>query len=112
MAQHVEVRITDDIDGSADAETRVFAIGRTTYEIDLGPKNQKAFDKDMARWAEHARKVSSGSRGSIASPVRRARHAGEPDAAAVRAWAQENNIEVSDRGRIPASVMESYLAAQ
>jgi len=29
----------------------------------------------------------------------------------IRAWAKDQGIAVSDRGRIPASVLERYLAA-
>ena len=34
-----------------------------------------------------------------------------PRAAAVRAWAREQGVEVSDRGRIPADVLRRYEAA-
>ena len=33
------------------------------------------------------------------------------DAKAVRAWATENKIDVPSRGRIPATVLEAYAAA-
>jgi hypothetical protein len=33
------------------------------------------------------------------------------EAAAIRAWARENGHEVSDRGRIPKTVVEAYRAA-
>ncbi|WP_193432350.1 Lsr2 dimerization domain-containing protein [Tessaracoccus aquimaris] len=29
----------------------------------------------------------------------------------IRAWAKDNGFEVSDRGRIPAGVLEAYEAA-
>lgn len=34
-----------------------------------------------------------------------------PDVATVRAWAKENNIEVSDKGRVSADVYEQYAEA-
>jgi len=34
-----------------------------------------------------------------------------PAAADVRAWARENGLEVSDRGAIPAAVLEQHAAA-
>jgi hypothetical protein len=34
-----------------------------------------------------------------------------PAPAAVRAWAREQGLEVSDRGRLPARVLEAYRAA-
>jgi hypothetical protein len=33
------------------------------------------------------------------------------DLKAVRAWAASNKIELSNRGRVPASVIEQYKAA-
>ena len=33
------------------------------------------------------------------------------DLKAVRAWAGSNKIELSNRGRVPASVIEQYKAA-
>lgn len=41
--------------------------------------------------------------GSVASSRR--------DTGAIRTWARENGHEVSERGRIPASVVEAYDAA-
>jgi hypothetical protein len=38
--------------------------------------------------------------------------AAPPTPAAVRRWATTNNIVVSDRGRIPAVVMDQYLGAR
>lgn len=39
------------------------------------------------------------------------RSAGRASNAEVRAWAQRSGIRVSDRGRIPASVMDAYAQA-
>ena len=33
------------------------------------------------------------------------------DPSAVRAWAREQGMQVGDRGRLPAAVLEGYLAA-
>jgi hypothetical protein len=32
-------------------------------------------------------------------------------AAAIRTWAKENGYEISDRGRVPASIREAYATA-
>ena len=57
-----------------------------------------------------ARRVSSG-RGSSSTPSRKRRRAGQQDYSGVREWAKENGYKVSDRGRVPASVLEAYEAA-
>lgn len=38
-------------------------------------------------------------------------HVTTPDTAAVRAWAKDNGMTVSDRGRLPADLHAAYLAA-
>lgn len=37
---------------------------------------------------------------------------GDYDSQAVRTWAQENGIEVNDKGRVPDDVVRQYFAAQ
>ena len=106
MAQKVTVALEDDLDGGPAAETIRFAFGGTDYEIDLSTKNAAAFRKALAPFIEHARKAG---RGQPRRPGRTAasrQHSGE-----VRAWAKEHGIAVSDRGRIPAGVVEQYNAA-
>jgi hypothetical protein len=46
--------------------------------------------------------------GSAPRRPRASRSGAASDAQAIREWARENNIEVSDRGRIKAEVVEMY----
>src|SRR5579859_5880087 len=103
MAQKVTVALEDDLDGGPADETVRFRFGGTDYEIDLSAKTARACRKKLAPFIEHARKPSRG-------PVRRAARtsAGRQRSGAVRAWARDHGLAVSDRGRIPASVMEQY----
>ena len=39
------------------------------------------------------------------------RRSGQTDYGPVRAWAKENGYSVSERGRVPAAVLEAYEAA-
>ncbi len=43
--------------------------------------------------------------------ARRPKTAGNPDAAAARAWAKENNVPCPDRGRVPKDVMDAWREA-
>ena len=97
---------TDDIDGSAAANTVNFSFDGVNYEIDLSKSNTKAFGKAMALYVGHARKVRN-------SRVRANRRgaASSHDLADVRAWAAKNGFEVSERGRIASVVLEAYDAA-
>jgi hypothetical protein len=105
MAQKVTVVLEDDLTGGPADETMRFAVDGAGYEIDLSAKNAAAFGKLLAPYFEHARKVgrAQGRRSGAASSRQRS---GD-----IRAWATEHGLAVSERGRIPASVVEQYHAA-
>ena len=116
MARKVQVILSDDLDDSISAdETVSFALDGTTYEIDLSEKNASEMRDVLGKYVSAARKVSS--RGTRASGAGRSRATGgggrmdREQAGAIRDWARKNGHEVSDRGRIPASVVEAYEAA-
>ena len=104
MAQKVTVTMTDDIDGTQAAESVSFRIDGTSYEIDLSKKNAAALRRMFTPYIEHARKVPRGARAGRLSRNRQR----SPD---VRAWAKSQGIQVSERGRIPASVVAQYEEA-
>lgn len=101
MATKTVVSVVDDIDGSENAETVNFAFGGSTYEIDLAPKNRDALKEALSPFIAAAHSTARGRGRSSASRA-------DDDAAAVRAWAAENGIHVSERGRIPRHVREQY----
>ena len=116
MARKVQVILSDDLDDSISAdETVTFALDGTTYEIDLSEKNASEMRDVLGKYVTAARKVSS--RGTRASGAGRSRATGgggrmdREQAGAIRDWARKNGHDVSDRGRIPASVVEAYEAA-
>jgi len=105
-ATKITAALEDDLDGGAADETLRFGLGGSEYEIDLNKKNAKAFRKQLAPYTEHARKAGRGQlRRSVRTSSSRERSGG------IRAWAKDKGIPVSDRGRIPASVVEQYEAA-
>src|SRR4051812_26268336 len=100
------VELTDDLDGSKADRTVAFSVDGTTYEIDLSKKNAAAFTKALKPYVDVARTVR-GTRGRRASASRgRSRN----DLADIRAWANGNGHQVSDRGRIPAAIIAAYDA--
>ena len=107
MASIVSVVVRDDIDGSPNAETVAFAFDGTNYEIDLAEKNRAKLVKEFAPYIGAARKVSL--RRSRTASARRTTTRGQ---AAVRAWAKEQGLKVSDRGRISAEILQRYEAAR
>lgn len=111
MAQRVVTELTDDIDGSVipegGGETVSFALDHVEYEIDLTDKNAAKLRKALRSFIDAARTMSAPSRRS--RPVVKPRANG--DARAIRAWAVENGLDLSARGRIPASIIAEYNAA-
>jgi hypothetical protein len=104
-APRVQVILEDDIDGSPADETVQFALNGTSYEIDLSSENAQALRSAFGKYVEHARRAPGGSR-QARGPWKRT------DTSAVRAWARAHGKEISERDRIPATVMKEYEAAQ
>ncbi len=119
MARKVQVILSDDLDENLPAdETVSFSLDGTSYEIDLAEKNAKELRDVFSRYVSAARKVGRGGRSSSSSSSgggTRSRGTGgrmdREQAGAIREWARKNGHAVSDRGRIPASVVEAYEAA-
>ncbi|HEY4631913.1 MAG TPA: Lsr2 family protein [Blastococcus sp.] len=114
MARKVQVILSDDLDESLSAdETVSFSLDGTSYEIDLAEKNATEMRDALSRYVSAARKV--GGRGTRGSGGGRSRAGGgrmdREQAGAIREWARKNGHAVSDRGRIPASVVEAYESA-
>jgi hypothetical protein len=106
VAQRVTVTLEDDLGGGPADETIRFAFGGAAYEIDLSTKNATAFRKELVPFIEHARTA-----GRSQPRPRRRTAAGRQRSGDIRAWAQAQDIAVSERGRIPASVVQQYQAA-
>jgi hypothetical protein len=101
--------VTDDLDGSSGAQTVSFSVDGRSYELDLAKKNRSAFDKAIKPYVDAARKAPANA--TRKASAQRGRNSSTVDLGAVRAWAAENDIAVSDRGRIAAAVMDAYNAA-
>jgi Lsr2 len=106
MAQKVTVELQDDLDGGPADETVRFGLDGAAYEIDLSSKNAAAFRRELVPFIGHARKAGRGQRRRPGRTSTSRERSGD-----IRAWAQDQGIAVSARGRIPASVAEQYQAA-
>ncbi len=108
MAQRITTLFIDDIDGDEAVGTVRFALDGTDYEIDLNSQNSDDLRNILRKYAALGRKVGGaarrtgrsgrGSRSTLSS-------------AEVRNWARMHNVEVKDRGRVPADIVEQYQAA-
>jgi len=112
MSQKVTVTFVDDIDEDLDAdETVEFSVDGANYTIDLSSENAQKLRNDFAMWIAHARKESGRrrTRGPVAAKGRAS--VDREQSAAIRDWARRSGHEVSDRGRIPAAIIEAYHQA-
>ncbi|MBF4563155.1 Lsr2 family protein [Microbacterium sp. VKM Ac-2870] len=117
MAQKVIVELVDDLDGTPIADgaggTVRFALGNKSYDIDLTDDNLATLEEALAPFIAAARVSSvSGTGGPRRAGARTPRKSSSVDLAAVRAWARANGHTVSERGRVSASILEAYAAAQ
>jgi hypothetical protein len=119
MAQHVNVKYVDDLDGSDAAGTVSFGLDGRAYEIDLSEDNAARLRDSLATFIAAARKsgVSGAADGrrahkmTTASSGPRRQPLDREQTAAIRAWARHNGHHVSDRGRISKTVMDAFQAA-
>jgi hypothetical protein len=109
MAQKVQVTLIDDLDGGQAEETITFALDGAAYEIDLSSKNATKLRDGFAAYVGAARKVgrASGKRGRTSGG---AATADREQNQAIREWAKKKGLKVSERGRIPADIVEQYHA--
>jgi hypothetical protein len=113
MARKVEVKLVDDLDGSQAAETVAFGVDGTLYEIDLNARHAKELRSSLQKYVESARRVGRGRTTATAARPARSERAPRGDRAqnrAIREWARRRDVELSDRGRIPRTIVEQYEA--
>jgi nucleoid-associated protein Lsr2 len=108
MAQKVQVLLVDDLDGGEASETVSFSLDGTAYLIDLSSDNAGKLRKDIAQYIDHARK-DGGSGGRRRGRARTG--PGRERSAEIRAWARQQGEKVSERGRIPATIIARYEAS-
>jgi hypothetical protein len=70
------------------------------YEIDLSSKNAGKLRDALAAYVGSARRVGG-----------RAARGGAVNTSEIRDWARAKGLDVSERGRIPATIIEQYNAA-
>ena len=79
----------------------------TEYEIDLSAAHSDELREALGQYLAHARRVG----GTARSAARTRRGSTTVDSSKVREWAKGQGIEVKDRGRVPADVVEQYKTA-
>ncbi|MGI8666908.1 MAG: histone-like nucleoid-structuring protein Lsr2 [Jatrophihabitans sp.] len=113
MAQKIQVLLVDDLDGGTATETVSFGLDGSGYEIDLSSDNANKLREVLAPFVGHARRASRGSTrpGTASRPGRSGARIDREQTQAIREWARKNGHKVSERGRIPGSIVEAYNSA-
>ena len=141
MAQQVNVKFVDDLDGSDAAGSVVFELDGRAYEIDLSDDNAARLRESLASFIAAARKSGGSAAGTrrvhkpapkmtapkmtapkmtapkmtapkmTATAGLRSQPLDREQTAAIRAWARQNGHKVSDRGRIAKTVVDAFQAA-
>ncbi|GAB3587949.1 histone-like nucleoid-structuring protein Lsr2 [Calidifontibacter terrae] len=109
MAQRVQIKLIDDIDGSDAVETVGFGLDGVFYEIDLSAAHAARLREDLAQWVGAGRKVKGGRSGVRAAS--RPTGGDKDELNRMRVWGRDNGYKVSDRGRVSREVQEAYAAA-
>jgi uncharacterized membrane protein len=107
MAQKIQVLFIDDLDGGEAAGTVRFGLDGTDYEIDLSTAHSDELRNALQQYITHGRRTG----GTARRAARSRRGSDGVDNARVREWAKGQGIEIKDRGRVPASVVEQYKTA-
>ena len=116
MAQKVQVLLVcdlhaDEVEGS---ETLSFGLDGSSYDIDVCPEHATELRDSFAPYVGAARR---GGRGAVAPAQRRSGRraaSGSDDrqrVSEIREWARAHGHQVSERGRIAATVLQAYQAA-
>jgi hypothetical protein len=103
VATQTVVTVTDDLDGSEAEETIRFAIDGTEFEIDLSKAHANELRGTLKPYIKAARKS-----GRRRAGRRRTANSDKEETKAIRDWARQQGMEVSDRGRIPAEIQQAY----
>jgi hypothetical protein len=100
--------LEDDMDGGTADVTVSFALDGKAYQIDLSSDNAERLRDALQPYVAAARPAAAGPRAARRSS---AKALGESPAE-VREWARANGYQVNERGRIPATILAAYRAAQ
>ncbi|HEX3791490.1 MAG TPA: Lsr2 family protein [Pseudonocardiaceae bacterium] len=110
MAQKTIVHLIDDVDGGEADETVTFSLDGIEYTIDLSSGNANELRSSLGEFVEAARRT-----GGKSAPAKAAKSGAASDRAenqAIREWARNAGHQVSERGRIPADIVNQFRQAQ
>lgn len=111
MATEIIKRVTDDLDGSADAQPIRFGYQGRNYTIDLAEKNRDKLAKALAPYLEKGVRTDS-----VADTATRAkRGTATPKVISedtyARRWAKSVGIDAGERGKVKPEIKSKWVEA-
>ena len=108
MAKKEIVQVIDGIDGKVldQYETVKWGLDGKSYEFDTSAKHAQQFRDTLAKYITVSRPS-----GRVPKRVTVTGGRNKETTKAIREWAIQNGYDVSDRGRIPQSIIEAFEAA-
>ena len=107
-----KIILIDDLDGEQEAaETVLFGIDGVDYQIDLTTANADKLRRVLEPFASAARRADQNGNGVTHVKARKAQIAAQSkrdQLDAIRAWAKQQGLEISDRGRIPVVIQDAF----
>ena len=114
MARREITQYFDDIDNSPlkddEVNTIRFSVDGNHYVLDLSEKNAADFRSAVEPWISAARPAPA--TGPQRTTNRQTSSASATRSRAIREWARAEGLEVSERGKIPARIVDAYNEAQ
>lgn len=117
MAELHEVKIIDDLTGEVFAQSNgetseeVLVFRGWVYRMDLGPAGRQQLEDAVTPIlgkATKVRRLAVSAAAPVTSATTRRAPTDRVQNQAIREWAAKRGMQVSDRGRIPAEVLEAY----
>lgn len=117
LAKKSVVMVVDDISGDTlpekQGQTVRFGLDGQDYEIDLSAEHAAELRDAVRKYIHAGRRVSQPqrreARGRSTAPAAQESPPGR-NTGAIREWARAHGYQVSDRGRLPVTVLEAYAA--
>lgn len=110
MAQKVLIEMVDDIDGEIASQTVPFGLDGVSYEIDLSDSNAAALREELARYVTAGQRTGGRKTRGSAQPAT-STGVDREKSRQMREWARNNGYEVSERGRLSATIAEAFELA-
>jgi len=96
-----KILLIDDLSGeeSESVQTVAWMFNGAYYEIELSEKSVEQFEKALGRFIKASREIRR---------ITAAAKGDATDAEKARQWAKARGMDVGDRGRLPAEILDQY----